>query len=215
VLAGAAGAEGHGTIAANGDDLYGVAGLRVAADWLRRASRSDAGSEAGSDALLVAYRLATTVAATGGVSRALVDAGPDSRLRRLRELRDVERRGPDIVTGSGEVLADDALVSMNLWAFRGAALDALAASWRDFLAQRADDDTAELGLPDAVAAAVARGDIAVEVVTSAGRWHGVTWPSDVERVRADLTEAEGDPMSEHQRANRQAQPRLKFRRSPG
>ncbi len=164
----------------NGDDLYGVAGLRCARNWF-------VDGPPGADAALVGYRLARTLADSGGVSRAVPVIGASQRLVALAEHRDVARDAEGrIRSDRAERLAPDAVVSMNLWALRPSMWSLFAAEFATFVAGNGDDPSAELGLPDAVGALVAAGRAQVEVLATDSPWHGVTWPEDVDVVRRAL-----------------------------
>ncbi len=175
----AAGVVGDAVVM-NGDDLYGVAGLRRARRWFADGSPT-------ADAALVGYRLARTLAASGGVSRAVPVIGASRCLVALAEHRDVacDAEGR-IRSDRAATLAPDTVVSMNLWAVRPSMWSRFAAAFETFVAADRDDPSAELGLPDAVGALVAAGRVQVEVLTTDSPWHGVTWPEDVDVVRRAL-----------------------------
>jgi hypothetical protein len=62
----------------------------------------------------------------------------------------------------------------------------MADAFTAFVAGHHDDPTAELGLPDAIGALVHADLLGVDLVVADSPWHGVTWPADTERVRAEL-----------------------------
>ena len=177
-----AGASPTGCVLANGDDLYGADGLRLAHDWLV--------SDAGADGALIAYRADRTLSRSGGVSRALPIVDERRRLVSLAEQRDVRWHGAAIESASGAVLAADTPVSMNLWALRPSLIGALTALFEVFLADNIRNENAECGLPDAIGSLLVRstgmGPMAVDLLVTESTWHGVTWADDVERVRAEL-----------------------------
>lgn len=182
VLSAVPAAGRHGLVVINGDDLYGTPGLAAAHRWM--ASRD------GADALIVAYEVATTLSATGGVSRGVVTASADGRLRGLIEQRDVRAEGGVVRTGTGLVLTSETLVSMNLWAFRPRALDLLGDALSAFLVAHPGHATAELGLPDAIGALLGPDGLSVAVEATSSPWHGVTFFDDVPGVRAALQREE-------------------------
>jgi hypothetical protein len=179
-------------VVANGDDLYGVEALAQAVGWIGGASTADAAA--------VLFRIAATLPASDGVSRALVEV-VEGRLASIVETRDVHRHGATIRRADGDEVEPDALVSMNLWCLRASAVRALsrASSTALSTASSTASSTAaassvgsfgsaehELGLPDAIGELVRDRSLTVDAVVTDSIWHGVTWPGDVETVRAAL-----------------------------
>ena len=164
-------------VVANGDDLYGVVAL---ADAFAATQRSDI------DGAAVMFPVGRTLSGIGGVSRAEPVVDEDGLLRALTERRGVELVDGVIADGTGHVMEGDAAVSMNLWAFRPAAVDALRDLGRGFREQHRDDAEAELGLPDAIGRLVSSGQLSISVTVTDSTWHGVTFADDVEKVRAEL-----------------------------
>ena len=174
-------------VSANGDDLYGVVGLRLALQFCTSTPTGSPGDQA--DAAMIGYQLDQTVPPEGGVSRgiAVVDTG---EMLSLVEHRDVRRVGPGFTSSTCGEIAADATTSMNLWAFRRGAVAALRSVSDQFIAANKQSETAELGLPDAIGRLVANGLLRVAVRPTTSPWHGVTWPRDVAGVRAALTAEE-------------------------
>lgn len=164
-------------VVANGDDLYGVAAL---ADALASTQRDDI------DGAAVMFPVGRTLSGIGGVSRAEPVIDEDGLLRALTERRGVKRVDDVITDGTGHVLDPDAAVSMNLWAFRARAVDALGALGAAFRDRHANDAGAELGLPDAIGQLVAGDRLRIAVTVTESTWHGVTFADDVAKVRAEL-----------------------------
>lgn len=169
-------------VVANGDDLYGIEGLRQAR--VAAVSLVDA-ADPSPAAVCIAYPFASSVlgesehatgASGGGVSRGLCRVDATGRLLELHEGRHLH---------PGDV-EPDAPVSMNLWALGPRVLTELRSQFGDFVATHDDDPDAELGLPDALGALVAHGRLYARVVVTDSRWLGVTFADDVERVRAAL-----------------------------
>jgi len=168
----------------NADDFYGGEALTAVADFLR--SRDALTSHA-----VVGYRLDQTASEAGGVNRAVLERHPDGRLARITEVRELvqasEGRFRGIAAGAPRIVAADALVSMNLWAFAPTAYAGLAAGFERFLATDPGRDE-EYCLPDAVEQMLREQDARVLVLPTASRWCGVTYAADRERVREVLAE---------------------------
>ena len=184
----AAGVRGD-CVVANGDDLYGVAGLARARAWLAAQETGPVAPGGPAAAAAVLYRVEATLPDSGGVSRAVPVVDGAGRLLALEERREVHRTADGTIRDAQDrVIAAGTPVSMNLWCLRAAALDRLAAAFEVFRAAAPADG--ELGLPDAIGGLVQHG-LAVDALVTDSTWHGVTWPGDVAVVRAALTAAAG------------------------
>jgi NDP-sugar pyrophosphorylase family protein len=163
----------------NADDFYG----RAAFDQLAEALRADAGPTTHH---LIAYRLARTLSASGTVSRGVCEVGAEGELRTIVENLAIERvdDGSIVSHDSGARLADDTLVSMNLWGLQPSLYDALRRGWAQFLADHADDPKAEFLLPTVVGDLVRSGTASVRTHATDSTWLGITYPDDLEDVRA-------------------------------
>lgn len=165
-------------VVANADDYYGLDALESLVDWLRAAPT-------GSGAL-VTWPLAATTSTQGAVSRAVCDVGPDGRLRGMVEHHEVVASGGGFTSEHGPVAAD-APVSMNLWGLPAAIGPALAAEVALFRATHVGDPEAELPLPTALDALVARGALDITVLPVGTTWVGVTHPDDLEPARQAMS----------------------------
>lgn len=153
----------------NADDYYGPTAFAA----LARAIDGMADNEA----WLCGYRLDHTLPAEGAVTRGVCQVDGD----RLTGI--VEREG---ISRADHTFPKDTLVSMNLWAFPPAFLDALQDGFARFLKQNQDSPSAEYLLPTAVATEMEGGRLTVRVVTTEETWIGVTNPDDLEVARAAL-----------------------------
>lgn len=165
----------------NADDLYGAESLRDLGEYLRSPAFGPG------HAVLVGYQLRATLSSSGGVSRGVCELAPDGTLRGIVEHTGVHRSAGRIVSDQSTELAPDTPVSMNLWGFDPSVLDDLEPRIEAFYARHADDK-AEYRIPDAVDELVERGLLRVTVVPTEARWVGITYPEDLDVVRADLAE---------------------------
>ena len=153
----------------NADDYYGptaYAALAQAMDGM-----------ADSEARLCGYRLDHTLPAEGTVTRGVCQVDGD------RLVGIVEQEG---ISRADHTLPKDTLVSMNLWAFSPAFLDALRDGFTHFLNEHGGNSSAEYLLPHAVATEMKSGALTVGVVTTEETWIGVTNPDDLEVARTAL-----------------------------
>ncbi len=179
-LAAASYCESSDIVLANGDDLYGTAGLALAREWVESASPTSG------DGAAVLYRLGATLSGTGGVSRGIATLDAHGRMRLLEENREVQRTGDQIVSSTNTNLDSHCLASMNLWCLRDAALRCLAVEFRRFIDVHGCDPEAELGLPGAIHSLIGAGVIQIDGLTTDSPWHGVTFAADVPQVRDAL-----------------------------
>lgn len=173
----------------NADDYYGPAAFRVLESRL-------SGLSGPSDSAMVAYLLKNTVSPYGSVTRGVcsVESG---WLRKVTEtykiclLPDGSIR--DCSSGSdGSVLAPDTPVSMNMWGFHPAVLDAMEQYCKDFLhALAPDDNKSECLLPVMMDSFLAGGKICTSVLETSDSWFGLTYQEDKPIVRAALRELSG------------------------
>lgn len=158
---------------ANADDYYGahaVASLRRFLDGARPHT-----------AAVVGYRLASTLSAVGGVSRAVCRVREDHTLEAIAEHRDIRRAANAIRSDTDDDLPADAVVSMSLWGFTTTIFVDLGERFERFRTRRADDR--EFSLPDVVGDLVAEDRLQVTVLPTDDRWLGITYAEDLPAVR--------------------------------
>ena len=87
-------------------------------------------------------------------------------------------------------LADDTIVSMNMWGLTPSLLDALEAGFPGFLAEKVpgNPQKAEYLLPMSIGELLKAGKATVKVLHSADKWYGVTYAADKPHVVAALKE---------------------------
>ena len=153
----------------NADDYYGPTAYAALAQAIEKMAYDEA--------WLCGYHLDHTLPVEGTVTRGVCQVDGD----RLTGI--VEQEG---ISRADHTLPEDTLVSMNLWAFSPAFLDALEVGFTRFLDQHGDSPAAEYLLPHVVAAEMKIGALTVKVVTTEESWIGVTNPDDLEVARAAL-----------------------------
>ena len=166
-------------VVCNADDYYGPSALSALA--------SAAADLDDDEACLCGYGLGRTLSATGTVSRGVCQVS-DGRLVDIVEHHGVARRADGTITAADPPaeLADDTVVSMNLWAFPRAAFDWVGDSFEHFLAEHRADADAECLLPTVVGERMAQSELVVRVATTDESWIGVTNADDLATARAAL-----------------------------
>ncbi len=166
----------------NGDDFYGRHAFQVLGDFLRE-------TQEGRYAM-VGYALENTLTEHGHVSRGVCTADEDGRLTSITERTRIQSFGEAVRYTEDGVIWEDlprqAPVSMNLWGFSLDFLKALEARFPDFLTRMADPLKAEYFLPGVVDALVQEGRATVQVLPTASKWFGITYPEDKPRVQAAI-----------------------------
>lgn len=169
----------------NADDFYGREAWSDLIGFL-----CDAAPGADHRYAMVGYRLADTLTDSGGVSRALVHAGPDGLVDGVVERHDIRATATGIEgrnqSGTRVSLAGDAWVSMNLWGLTADLMPHLEDGFRRFLERAGRRDSSEFLLGDAIASRVAAGDATLTLLEAREKWFGLTHPADGHLVRARI-----------------------------
>lgn len=164
----------------NADDFYGAESFDLQARFLTRAQAASEPRLA-----MVGFEIGGTLSAAGPVARALCHLDDRGLLREIVELKRVWRHRGRIVYGDAEdveTLDGDELASMNFWGFTPELFPELRRSFEAFLARMGDIEDAEFQLPDVIRHLVREDRARVEVLRGAGRWCGITFREDEERV---------------------------------
>ncbi|WP_303411322.1 nucleotidyltransferase family protein [Pontibacter coccineus] len=160
----------------NADDFYGYESLSMTVAFLNNSTDCQ---EHG----LIGFQLANTLSEHGSVSRGICTVAPDGSLASLTELTKIVR------TDSGEILVQDedashkqlqgnAMVSMNLMAFKPGVFSYFEKYLKEFLHEKGRDLKAEFYLPEVVNKMITAGEARVRVIPTPEKWFGVTYPAD-------------------------------------
>ena len=170
----------------NADDFYGREAFEKIYQFLKNAQDG-----AKLDFAMVGYYVKNTVTENGYVSRGVcqVEGG---MLQSVTERTHIEKRPEGIAyTEDGgstwNALAPDTVVSMNLWGFTPAYVQEAKAGFAAFLQASlpVNPMKCEYYLPTVVTNALEAGKADVHVLTSADKWHGITYRED----KPELVEA--------------------------
>jgi hypothetical protein len=171
-------------VVANGDDHYGDPAIALAVDAARVIDDRTVA--------VVGFRLDATLSASGPVTRAVCRTDAAGRLIGLDERRGLRRDGPRIVDAEGRAHPPASWVSMNLFALPAGLPTVLGDSFRAFVDAHAEDDRAELLLPDELDRMCRDGVVDLRLIPTDARWAGLTHPGDAEVVRRVVRDA-GQP----------------------
>lgn len=171
----------------NADDYYGPQGFKLIYDYLSTHADGDRYAWA-----MVGFLLGNTVSANGSVSRGVCVTDASRNLVSVTERTCIEPYADGIhySEDGGKSWADlpaDCVVSMNLWGFTPAYVQEAKAGFAAFLQTSlpVNPMKCEYYLPTVVTNALEAGKADVHVLTSADKWHGITYRED----KPELVEA--------------------------
>ena len=185
VLSAAEAIDGAPFAVINADDYYGKEAFKVIYDQL--SSGTDPNGYC-----MVGYELCKTVTENGSVARGICVTDENGYLTTVTERTRIEQyKGGIHYTEDGENwvdLADDTIVSMNMWGFMPSFLDEVKARFSAFLDKALVENPlkGEYFLPSPVAQLIGEKKASVKVLTSPDKWYGVTYAADKPVVMAAL-----------------------------
>ena len=154
----------------NVDDFYGVESYRAMARHLQSGS---------TDYATVGFVLRNTLPEVGTAARGVCEVGTDGYLKRLLELKNIEREKGHAINidadGRETRLTGDEIVSMNMWGFSPQVFPQLEERFRAFLKVSGKELTSECYLPTSVNELVTAGAARVKVLRCADSWFGVAY----------------------------------------
>ena len=169
----------------NADDYYGKTAFKVIYDYL-------SANDAPNGYCMVGYELSKTVTENGSVARGVCVTDERGYLTDIVERTRIEQQADGIrFTEDGETwtdLAEDTIVSMNMWGFTPGFLEEIATGFPAFLDKALVENPAkaEYFLPFTVDKLLKSGKATVKVLTSSDKWYGVTYAADKPTVVAAL-----------------------------
>ena len=168
----------------NADDYYGKSAFKSIFDKLS-ANTDPYGY------CMVGYELSKTVTENGSVARGICATDANGNLAQVVERTKIVQFEDGIRYEDGETwvdVADDTIVSMNMWGFMPSFLEEIEARFVTFLNTTLVDNPlkGEYFLPLPVSQLIEEGKASVKVLTSADRWYGVTYAADKPVVMAAL-----------------------------
>ena len=158
----------------NADDYYGKQAFIEMADCIAN------GHIQQNQFAMVAYPVSATLSENGAVSRGICTLSNEGYLQQVIERTKIAREGKDIVfieKGEKEIIASDALVSMNFWGFHPTIFEDLEKAFYAFL-QSVPEPTSEIYIPTEVQHLIDSKSVKVKVLHTSDRWYGITYPED-------------------------------------
>ena len=168
----------------NADDYYGKEAFRAIYDQLSK-------TEDPYGYCMVGYELSKTVTENGSVARGICVTDENGFLTEVTERTKIVQFEDGIRYEDGEAwvdVADDTIVSMNMWGFMPSFLEEIEKRFVTFLETTLVENPlkGEYFLPLPVSQLIAESKASVKVLTSSDRWYGVTYAADKPVVMAAL-----------------------------
>ena len=185
VLCAAKAVDGAPFAVINADDYYGKEAFRVIYEQLSTCTDPNG-------YCMVGYELCKTVTENGSVARGICVTDENGYLTEVTERTRIEQyEGGIHYTEDGENwvdVADDTIVSMNMWGFMPGFLEEVKARFVTFLetALPANPLKGEYFLPLPVSQLIEEKKATVKVLTSPDKWYGVPYAADKPVVMAAL-----------------------------
>jgi len=175
----------------NADDFYGREAYQKLFHYLYENDQDHS-----PEFCLIGYILGNTLTDYGHVARGVCQVEPDQTLRSVVEYTKIARFGAEArFTDDGQLwsnIANDTIVSMNMWGFSTRIFEQLNSQFVSFLNQNRDQlDSVEYFLPDVVRNMIQQELAQVQVIPIDERWFGMTYQEDkvhVQQALSQLTE---------------------------
>lgn len=175
----------------NADDFYGRDAYAKAADFIRKAEKTET-----KDYAMVGYRLGNTLTDNGSVARGVCetkDGFLDKIVERTKIFKDENGGRFEDENGETVIVPPETPVSMNFWCFTSDVFAGVDKEFKKFI----DDETreplkSECFLPNVVGDLKNAGYCTVEVLDTTAKWYGVTYADDKPAVLAKIAEMVAD-----------------------
>ncbi len=164
----------------NADDYYGQKAFQMIYDFLTTHQDKEKYQYT-----MVGYLLKNTLTENGHVARGICRTDENGKLLNITERTRIEKRedGPAYTEDNGASwvsLAEDTIVSMNMWGFTASLLEELRVRFSDFLKKNLTENPlgCEYFLPFVVDELLQEKKAEVTVLKSCDCWYGVTYKED-------------------------------------
>ena len=178
--------KGRDFLTVNADDFYGRQAFVDAISFFKEDAPDNLYG-------IIGYNVVSTLNEKFTVSRGICSVDDNDMLKRIDERKEIKlEAGRGYYTIDGGVtynlIATDAVASMNLWAFRPAFIEDLVVSFESRLRAGIQNEPLifEETLSDAVQNILERNAGSVKIVRTDAKWFGMTYREDVEQVKAEL-----------------------------
>lgn len=161
----------------NADDYYGQDAYNVLIDFFKANGGNDS-----PDYAVVAYYLNNTLSEHGTVNRGVCYSDGKGNLEKVVERTQIQREADGVIRFPHEdhkhILADDTLVSMNMWAFYPSYFDYSEAALYEFIKTRGEEEKSEFYIPALIDELIQNKILDVKLLDTTSQWFGVTYQED-------------------------------------
>ena len=170
----------------NADDFYGADAFRVVADFLKKTSINE------TSFALVGYLAKNTLTENGAAKRGVCSVDR-SRLTNITEssleILDKKIYAAPLSSQDNDKkeIADDTIVSMNMFGFTPKIFEFLQEEMEEFLTKNSNNlDKCEYLIPEVVSALIHKKVAVLEVLKTSAVWQGITYKDDKNRVVEEI-----------------------------
>ena len=169
----------------NADDYYGQDAYKVLIDFFKANEGND-----NPDYAVVAYYLNNTLSEHGTVNRGVCYSDGKGNLDKVVERTKIQRESDGVIRfphdDHNHDLADDTLVSMNMWAFYPSYFDYCETALFEFIKARGEEEKSEFYIPALIDELIQNKVLDVKLLDTTSQWFGVTYQEDKPVVIAKL-----------------------------
>ena len=163
----------------NADDFYGRETFEVI---VKQLAATDPNS---TDFSMVGFYIKNTLSDNGSVARGYCDVR-EGILATITEYFGIQRHEDGVIHHTGGVMADDDMVSMNLWGFTPRLFEFLESGFARFLEREGHSPKSEYYLPELIDGLIKKGQATVDVLPTNEKWMGITYAEDMPEVRQGI-----------------------------
>ncbi len=168
--------------AINADDFYGLEAFTEMQKFL-------SGEAGETDYCMIGYKLKNTLSEHGTVSRGVCEIDEDGFLISVSELTRIQKENTRIVfleNDESHSLAENSIVSMNMWGFTASVFGHIKQRFSAFLDQNINNPKAEYFIPELVDQLIRAGEARVKVLHCDASWFGITYREDRDAARKSI-----------------------------
>ena len=161
----------------NADDYYGQNAYKVLIDFFKANEGSN-----NTDYAVVAYYLSNTLSEHGTVNRGVCYSDGNGNLDKVVEREKIQRGTEGIIIFQHDdhsyELAEDTLVSMNMWAFYPSYFEYCEDALYKFIKARGEEEKSEFYIPALIDELIQNKVLNVNILDTTSKWFGVTYQED-------------------------------------
>lgn len=162
----------------NADDYYGKEAFRKMYDFLKEHEHTKY------QYCMAGFQLSNTLSDNGVVTRGVCAMDKEEHLIEIEETSGIMRGEDGVIrSADGNVIPEDALVSMNMWGVTPEFMEILKEKFVSFLQRLEPGDLKkEYLLPIIIDDLLQNGQVSVKVLSTSDKWFGVTYAEDKDTV---------------------------------